>query len=46
MIHGRYGEFTVQVDGGEIVSAGALGFLGVLPPVDEVLERVRERLSA
>ena len=46
MIHGSYGEFTVQVEGQEVVVAGPLGFLGVLPSADQVLERVQARLSA
>ncbi len=45
MVHGRYGEFKVLVDGEPVVESGALGFLGVLPGVSEVLARVRERLG-
>ncbi len=29
--NGSYGEFTLLVDGKEVPSAGALGFLGILP---------------
>ena len=43
---GAYGEFKVLVDEEVVVEAGALGFLGVLPAVGSVLERVRERLAA
>ncbi len=46
MVHGRYGDFSVQVDGEEVVRKGALGFLGILPSADQVLGRVRSRLSA
>lgn len=40
---GHYGEFTVLVDGQEILRGGKLAFLGVLPSVQsvrEVVERV------
>ena len=37
---GRYGEFRVFIDGEEVVSAGALAFLGVLPTVRTVYEAV------
>ena len=43
---GAYGEFKVLVDGEVVADSGALGFLGVLPAVGAVLERVRERLAA
>ena len=41
---GHYGEFKVFVDGNEVVKGGALGFLGVLPSVDEVRDAVASRL--
>lgn len=44
MVHGRYGEFKVQVDGHTVVDGGRLAFLGVLPTAREVLETVRSRL--
>jgi hypothetical protein len=46
MRSGAYGEFKVLVDGKVVADGGALGFLGVLPAVGAVLERVRERLAA
>jgi hypothetical protein len=46
MVHGSYGEFTVHVDGNEVVSGGALGFMGVLPSANRVLEHVRAKLGA
>jgi hypothetical protein len=46
MERGGYGEFIVQVGPDRVVSAGALGFLGVLPSPERVLERVRARLNA
>jgi hypothetical protein len=42
--NGRYGEFKVFVDGKEVVSAGALAFLGVLPSVAEVRDAVAAEL--
>lgn len=44
MIHGRYGEFTVLVDGDVVVDAGALAIVGVLPTKRQVLDAVRDRL--
>ena len=43
---GHYGEFTVLVDGVEVASAGPLGFLGVLPTLRLVRQRVTERMQA
>ncbi|HEY0241995.1 MAG TPA: selenocysteine-containing [Gemmatimonadaceae bacterium] len=42
--NGHYGEFKVFVDGREVVSAGALAFLGVLPSVDDVRDAVAAAL--
>ena len=44
MIHGRYGEFKVLVDGDVVVDAGALAIVGVLPTKRHVLAAVRDRL--
>jgi hypothetical protein len=38
---GRYGEFTVLADGKEVLTAGPLGWLGVLPSFETVLETLR-----
>ena len=46
MVHGKYGEFKVLVDGEIVVDGGALAFMGVLPSRREVLEAVQARLSA
>lgn len=44
---GRYGEFTVLVDGKEVLSAGAIAMLGILPSIRVVQEAVeRARLDA
>ena len=37
---GRYGEFKGLIDGREVLSAGRLAFLGVLPTVRTVVEAV------
>jgi hypothetical protein len=44
MVHGRYGEFKVLVDGDIVIDGGALAFLGVLPSGRKVVEAVRTRL--
>jgi hypothetical protein len=45
MIHGRYGEFQVVVDGATVVDGGALAALGVLPSRRTVVDRVRAHLD-
>jgi len=42
---GRYGEFTVLVGDQEVVTAGSLGWLGVLPSAEEVIAKVRARVG-
>ena len=42
---GHYGEFKVFVDGEEVIRAGPLGFLGVLPSVGEIREAVASKLT-
>lgn len=44
-IEGRYGEFTVLADNEEIIRAGPLGFVGVLPSVRSVRDLVERRLE-
>jgi hypothetical protein len=46
LIHGRYGEFKVLVDGSPVVDAGPLAALGVLPSRRQVAEQVRASLAA
>lgn len=46
MVHGRYGEFKVLVDGDVVVDAGAKAVLGVLPSGKKVVDAVKARLSA
>jgi hypothetical protein len=45
-LSGAYGEFTVLVDDQIVLSGGPAVWLGIMPAADEVLRRVRERLSA
>lgn len=44
LTEGRYGEFTVLVEGEKLIGGGPLGFLGVLPSVRKVRELVEEKL--
>ena len=44
-VEGRYGEFTVLIDGEEVVSAGPLGFVGVLPRIRAVRDLVTQKLQ-
>jgi hypothetical protein len=44
-VEGHYGEFTVLVDGEEIISGGPLGFIGVLPSVRKVRELVKSKAA-
>ena len=46
MVHGRYGEYKVLVDGQTVIDGGALTLLGVVPSGRKVVEAVRARLSA
>jgi hypothetical protein len=45
-VEGRYGEFTVLMDGEEIIRSGPLGLIGLLPSVREVRESVERKLRA
>jgi hypothetical protein len=44
IVEGRYGQFSVLVDGEEVFDAGAFAFLGVLPSRRRVRELVAQRL--
>ena len=41
MVHGRYGEFKVFVDGKMVADGRALAFLGVMPSGNEIIDAVR-----
>jgi len=43
---GAYGEFSVLVDDQIVLSGGPAVWLGIMPTADDVVRRVRERLSA
>ena len=45
-VEGRYGEFTVLVDGEETIRGGPLGFLGVLPSLRTVRDLIERKLRA
>jgi hypothetical protein len=46
MVHGRYGEYQVLVDGETVIDGGALAVLGIVPARRKVVEAVRARLSS
>ena len=46
MIHGKYGEFQVLVDGNAVMGGGTLTFLGVLPSQTQIVEAVKTALSS
>ena len=45
MVHGRYGEFKVFVDGQMVKDGGKLAFLGVMPSGNEIVQAVRGILA-
>jgi hypothetical protein len=45
MIHGRYGEFKVLVNGDAVIDVGLLSAVGILPSSKRMVEAVRSRLS-
>jgi hypothetical protein len=44
MVHGRYGEYKVLVDGETVIDGGARVILGLVPSGKKVVEAVRARL--
>lgn len=44
-VHGRYGEYTVLVDGDVVVDGGAKVIVGIMPSSTGIVEKVRERLG-
>ena len=46
MTAGHYGEFTVFVEGREIVTAGPLAFAGVLPSIESIRDLVKQAMDA
>ena len=45
MVRGKYGEFKFLVDDNVVIDGGALGFLGLLPSSDEVIDAVKRALD-
>jgi hypothetical protein len=45
MEKGHYGQLSIEVDGREVVDAGALAFLGVLPSLRKIREAVEAQLK-
>jgi len=45
-VHGRYGEFQVQLDGKTLVDGGPLGMMGILPSGRKIVATVRAHLSS
>jgi hypothetical protein len=45
MVHGRYGEFRILVDGDEVVDAGPMAALGIVPSSKGMITAVRKRLA-
>jgi hypothetical protein len=46
MVHGRYGEYKVLVDGAVVIDAGALSTMGIVPSAKKVVAAVRDKLQA
>lgn len=46
VVEGHYGELSVLVDNERVLTAGPLGFLGILPTRRRIREAVEQKLSA
>ncbi len=46
VVEGHYGELSVLVDDERVLTAGPLGFLGILPTRRRIREAVEQKLSA
>ena len=46
VVAGRYGELSVIVDDDRVLTAGPLGFLGILPTRRRIREAVERKLRA
>jgi hypothetical protein len=44
MIHGRYAEYKILVDGKTVIDGGALTALGVVPSDRDVISAVRQAM--
>ena len=45
MVHGRYGEYKVLVDGKTVIDGGPLTALGIVPASRKVVDAVRPYIS-
>jgi hypothetical protein len=46
LVEGRYGEFTVLLEGEEVIGSGALGFLGVMPSIRKIRALLDQKAQA
>jgi peptidyl-tRNA hydrolase len=46
MVHGRYAEYQVLVDGQTVIDGGALTALGIVPARRKIVEAIRARLQS
>ena len=46
MVHGRYAEYKVLVDGNVVIDGGALTALGVVPSGRKIVEAVRAAITS
>ena len=46
LVHGSYGQFKIDVDGREVLDAGAMAALGVVPTNSRILAVVSNALEA
>jgi len=44
MVHGRWGDFAVLVDGQNVIRVGAPSMIGILPSVEAILAAVSRAL--
>jgi len=45
LVHGAYGQFKIEVDGREVLDAGMMAALGIIPSNDSILAAVRRGLE-
>jgi hypothetical protein len=46
LIHGKYGEYKVLVDGEVVLNGGARVVMGLFPSIDSLVKVVRDRVKA
>ena len=45
LVHGAYGQFRIELDGREVLDAGVMAALGILPSNERIVQAVREALA-